>query len=591
MRLRGSLTLGILLLGATAAIRAPAASAPAGPPAAAALPAAEALPATKSLPAATAATGTESDHAAPTGHEPLAPRLQNLGSHKFPVTATKAAQQFINQGMMLAYGFNHAEAGRAFAEAARLDPKCAMAWWGQALVLGPNINAPMEADAEAPSREFIARAQALAGNVSARERDYIAALAKRYTGNAAARKANDHAYADAMREVAQRYPLDLDATTLFVESLLDLRPWAYWLGDGTPYPETQEAVNALRKVLRRDPMHPAALHFWVHLWESTPTPEMASAEADRLGPAAPAAGHLVHMPGHIYLRTGRYQDAIAANVRAAKVDEDYITQCRVQGFYPLAYFPHNVTFIWMGAMMSGQGELAVSAADRTARVVPDEALAGIPLLQTFKVVPLYARIRFGRWDEILAEQSPKYDLKFYQGILHYARGLAHAAHGDTAAADAELASVRTLIDDPKLNDLPATSSTNDAESLLRIAEGMLAGEIDARRGNFDAAIAHLERAARFEDALAYNEPSDWPEPVRQHLGAVLIAANRPAEAVSVYWEDLRRNRDNGWSLFGLAEALRKEGKFDDAKLITARFAKAWKNADVRLQSSRSLVQR
>ena len=449
----------------------------------------------------------------------------------------------------------------------------------------------MDAAAEAPARKFIEQAQALARNVSPRERDYIAALAKRYSGNAAARKDNDRAYAAAMREVAKRYPEDLDATTLFVEALLDLRPWAYWMADGTAYPETSEAINALRTVLQRDPMQPAALHFWVHMWEPTSTPEMAMAEADRLGAAVPGAGHLVHMPGHIYLRTGRYQDAITANILAAQVDEDYITQCRVQGFYPLAYYPHNVTFIWMGAMMSGQAKLAVSAGDRSARVVPDDALAGMSLLQTFKVVPLYARIRFGLWDEILAERTPKYDLQFYRGILHYAHGLAHAARGDSAAALADLGALRAIIDDPKLNDVPATVSVNDAESLLRIADGVLAGEIDARRGQFDAAIAHLERATRYEDALAYNEPTDWPEPVRQHLGAVLLAANRPAEAASVYWEDLRRNRENGWSLFGLAEALRKEGKFEDAALISARFAKAWRNADIQLHASRILADR
>ena len=521
----------------------------------------------------------------------LAPRLQNLGKHTFPVTTTADAQRFINQGVNLAYGFNHMEAGRAFAEAARLDPHSAMAYWGQALVLGPNINAPMDPNNEAQARKLVEHAQALASNVSPRERDYIKALAKRYTANAADRKSNDHAYADAMRTLAKRYPNDLDATALFVEALMDLRPWAYWMGDGKPYPETAEAVAALRSVLRRDPRHPAALHFWVHLWEPTPTPEVALHEADRLGAAVPGAGHLVHMPGHIYLRTGRYQDAIDANVRAAQVDQDYIEQCHVQGFYPLAYYPHNVTFIWMGAMMSGQGKLAIASADRAANIIPDETLATIPMLQSFKVVPLYARIRFGRWDDILAAQKPKYELKFYQGIFHYAHGLAHAARGETKEAQTELGLLRGIIDDPKLNDLPATSTTNDAESMLHVAEGVLAGEIDARRGDFDAAISHLERAVRLEDGLTYNEPADWPEPVRQHLGAVLLAASKPAEAASVYWEDLRRNRENGWSLFGLAEALRKEGKTEDAAVISQRFAKAWKNADTNLNASRVFAER
>jgi tetratricopeptide (TPR) repeat protein len=516
----------------------------------------------------------------------LAPRLQNLGVHTFTVTTrSPRAQQFVNQGVNLVYGFNHAEAGRAFAEAARLDPSCAMAYWGQALVLGPNINAAMNPDDEARAHELIQKAVSLGGRATPRERDYIAALARRYTGKAADRAAADRAFAGAMRSLAKKYPRDLDAATIFAESLMDLRPWNYWTRDGVPLDGTSEAIAALERVIAANPKHPGALHYWIHLWEPTRTPERAEKEADRLLPLMPGAGHVVHMPAHIYLRVGRYADVVSSNQRAVEADEDYITQCRAQGMYPLGYYPHNIHFIWLGSTMSGQRKLAVEAARKTAAAVASATPEQRPFVQGFMVVPYFAMIRFGMWDEILAEAPPAFESAYTRGIVHFARGTALAGKGRLEEAQQELAALRKVIAEPELAALPAFS-LNAPPAILRVAPDVLAGDIAARRKDYDAAITHFERAVRHEDALAYNEPPDWHAPVRHWLGAVLLDAGRPAEAEVVYWEDLRRNRDNGWSLFGLQQALAAQGRKDEAAAVLERLTKAWSRADVTLTASR-----
>jgi hypothetical protein len=525
----------------------------------------------------------EAEKPAPTGE--LAPRLQNLGSHTFRVTTkSRQAQLFVNQGVNLAYGFNHAEAGRAFREAARLDPSCAMCVWGQALVLGPNINVPMTPEDEPKAFELARKAVAMKAKATPRERAYIDAVARRYTGNKDDRAAADRAYADAMREVARKYPDDLDAQTLHVEALMDLRPWNYWMGDGTPYPGTEEIVSTLERVLARHPDHPGANHLYIHAVEATKSPERAEAAADRLGRLMPGAGHMVHMPSHIYQRVGRYADAVAANLAAAKADEDYIAQCRAQGIYPMAYYPHNLHFIWYAATADGRSKEAIEAARKTAAQVSDEQLDALPLLAGFRVVPLYALSRFGKWDEVLAEPAPPEKHAFLAGAWHYARGLAHLGKGDLYAAEKELADVRRIAGDKALE--ITLFSPNTAAAIFAPAPEVLAGELAARRKQYDAAIAHLERAVRLEDSLVYTEPEEWHYPARQALGAVLIEAGRPREAETVYWEDLRRHRGNGWSLFGLAQALRAQGKTAEAEAIQARFAEAWKRADVTLAASR-----
>jgi tetratricopeptide (TPR) repeat protein len=513
----------------------------------------------------------------------LAPRLQNLGAHTFKVTTKSArAQQFISQGLNLAYGFNHPEAGRAFAEAARLDPSCAMAYWGQALVLGPNINAAMTPEDEPKALELVKKAVAAKSRVTPRERAYIEALSVRYTGKADDRQRADGAYADAMRKLHKSLPRDLDAATLFAESLMDLRPWSYWSRDGIPYEGTSEAIATLQGVLAANPKHPGALHYWIHLWEPTKTPERAEKEADRLLPLMPGAGHIIHMPGHIYLRVGRYADAVKANERAVAADEDYIAQCKAQGMYPLGYYPHNIHFIWMGATMSGQSELAIASARKVAAAVPLPALKKAPPLQGFHLVPYHALVRFGKWDEMLAEPAPAYDSLYTRGFWHYSRGRAFAGKGRFDEAEKELAALEAIVKDPALPSLPATASLNAPDAILRIAPEVLIGDIAARRKDFDKALLHLERAVRLEDALIYTEPADWAYPVRQELGAVLLEAGRPVEAEAVYWDDLKRNPENGWSLFGVVQALTAQGKKEDAARVQPRFEKAWAAADVKL---------
>ena len=517
--------------------------------------------------------------AAPQPGQPVAPRLQNLGVHTFPVgTTNKNAQAFITQGLNLAYAFNHAEAARAFAEAARLQPDLAMAYWGHALVLGPNINAPMAPEEEPRALELVKKAVALKAKATVRERAYIDALSKRYTGKSDDRTAADLAYATAMRELVAKYPQDNDARTMLAESLMDLRPWNYWTRDGLPYEETKELTRELEKVLANNKNHPGALHLWVHLWESTDTPERAEAEADRLLPLMPGAGHIVHMPAHIYQRVGRYEDVIKVNIQAAKADEDYITQCRAQGMYPLAYYPHNLHFIWMGATATGQGKLALDSAKRLAAAIPHAALKDVPILQGFVVVPYWAMVRFEKWDDILAEPAPHHDTPFTRGAWHYARAMASIGKGQLEAAEQELAQLRKFAADPAL-DTQTTFSTNTGTAILRIAPEVVAGRIAAARKDWDQATLHLDRAIRYEDALVYQEPHDWHAPVRQDLGTVLLAAGRPAEAEVAFWEDLKRNPENGWSLKGLLAALNAQNKVDDAKRVEERLRKAWKAAD------------
>ena len=517
---------------------------------------------------------------------PIAPRLQNLGVHKFPVSTRHArAQQFVNQGLNLAYGFNHAEAARAFAEAARLDPRLAMAYWGQALVLGPNINAPMNADDEPKALELVKKAVALKANATPRERAYIDALATRYTGKAENRKDADRAFAAAMREVAKKFPTDADAKTIYAEALMDLRPWNYWTRDGLPYEETREIQSALEDALARNRLHPGALHLWIHLWEATDTPERAEAEADRLLPLMPGAGHIVHMPAHIYQRVGRHADVIASNQLAAKADEDYIAQCRAQGIYPLGYYPHNVHFIWMGATATGQRQLALDSARKLAKAIPPEALGTVPILQGFLVVPYWAMVRFGQWDAILADAGPDHQTPFTRGAWRYARAMAYTAKNQLQEAEAELEQLKLSAADPGLKQ-QVTFSNNTGFAILRIAPEVVAGEIAAKRKEWDTAILHLDRAVRFEDALIYQEPPDWHAPARQNLGAVLLDAGRADEAEAVFWEDLRKNPDNGWSLAGLVQALKAQGKDDDAARAEARLKKAWKDSDLALTTSR-----
>lgn len=515
----------------------------------------------------------------------FAPRLHNLGEHTFPVsTHNPLAQQYINQGLNLAYAFNHAEARRAFREAARLDPGLAMAYWGQALVLGPNINALMEPNEEPQALEIVQRAKSLMTNAPPREQALINALEKRYSGQAEQRETNNKAYAEAMREVHQRFPDDADIAMLYVESMMDLRPWGYWMLDGQPYEGTAEIVALTEEVLRRNPKHPGALHMYIHLIEPTSTPERAEKAADTLLTLMPAAGHLIHMSSHIYQRVGRYADSMKSNQLAIAADEDYITQCYAQGLYPMVYYPHNIHFLWFAASVDGQSKIAIQSAREVASKIDDEVLKAIPLTAVFRVTPYWALARFGHWQEILAEPAPPSTNLFLTGGWHYVRGLAFVATEQLQQAEQELAALRKIMKDPLL-DGPLLSK-NTTRTVLSAAPEVLAGEIAAARGQFDQAIAHLENAVRLEDALVYTEPLEFHLPPRLALGAILLKSGRTGEAETVYWEDLRRNRNNGWALYGLIQALRAQKKDDQAAIITARFEQAWARADVKLSASR-----
>jgi tetratricopeptide (TPR) repeat protein len=512
------------------------------------------------------------------------PLFQNLGNYQHRIsTRHPLAQRYFNQGLILAYGFNHAAAARAFKQAIALDPNCAMCYWGVALVLGPNINAPMDKDSLPEAWQHLQKAIALSTNARPKEQAYIQALAKRYPAqHIDDRKPLDIAYANAMRDVAKRYPDDLDAATLFAEALMDTTPWDYWQENGQPKPEGVEIMATLESVLKRDANHPGANHLYIHAVEKE-RPELGVAAADRLMKLVPGAGHLVHMASHIYIRVGRYQDAVIANQRGVAADDAYLAQCRAQGIYPLAYMPHNHHFLWFAALMSGQSNLAVKAAEHTgkvdAQIMRKPEMAGI--LQHFYTLPLFTYTRFSQWQKILAMPAPDVDLKYPSGIWHYARGMALIASDRPEIAAEELRQLRQIAADPAMQEIKIFG-INSFASVLNIATEVLAGELAAKQGDTDKAIAHLQQAVKLEDALTYTEPAAWYQPTRQALGQVLLKAGKLQDAEQVYRADLKIYPENGWSLYGLAQSLKAQGKTQEARSIQTRFQTAWKHADIQL---------
>ena len=529
-------------------------------------------------------------HAAAQPAGQVAPLLDGLGSHTHRVTTTvPRAQRFFDQGLNLTYAFNHKEAIRSFRESARLDPQCAMAYWGWALALGSNINSPIDAERAEKAYTAIQTAMSLRSNATAVEAACIEALAKRYSQEARPdRAALNKAYADAMGLVVRRFPDDQDVATFYAAALMNLQPWSYWTRDGKPKGDTPTIVATLESVLDRNPHHPGALHYYIHATEASNTPERAESAADRLRYLMPGAGHLLHMPSHTFMRVGRYADASECNVAGIAADERYITQCRAQGIYPLIYYPHNIHFLWAAASMEGRNAVAIEAARKVASKVSPEMLREETTLQTFVVAPLYAMTRFGRWDEALREPKPDGDLPFVVGIWHYARGLALASKGRIDEASSELDSLTAIADDPNVAEKPVTLAYTTASAILGIATEVLAGELAAKRGDKEKAIAHLHRAVLLEDGLRYDEPEDWHYPTRHVLGALLLDAGRSREAESVYWEDLKRHPENGWALYGLLESLRAQGdgRKRDAADVETRFRKAWAHADITLTASR-----
>ncbi|HVI57791.1 MAG TPA: hypothetical protein VM619_02805 [Luteimonas sp.] len=514
--------------------------------------------------------------------------FEDFGSlHRDIGSDVPAAQRYFDQGLRMAYGFNHEAAGRAFAEAARLDPDCAMCLWGQALVLGPNINLPMPAEAAAPAAKFAAQAQRLAGNARPVDRALIEALATRYADPAPAdRKPLDEAYAAAMGEVARRFPGDDDVATLHAEALMDLSPWAYWSPEGTPGKHTATLVAELERVLARNPRHIGAIHYYIHAVESSPEPQRAEAYADTLGELAPGSGHLVHMPAHTYIRVGRYHDATLVNFAASTADAAFLAVCGgSNGVYPLGYVPHNWHFASMSASLHGSRTLALQAAEQTARRADMQQLEALSFMQQYLVTPLLVQVRFARWDDILAQGAPPAELPYPRALWHYARGMAHLGRGDHAKADAELDALRRLAADPALAKVEV-GAVNRGDAVVKVALPMLAGELALATGKRDAGLAELRNAVAAEDALAYNEPADWLLPVRPYLGAALLEAGRADEATQVYAQDLQVYPKNGWSLYGLAQAQREQGQRALADRTEAQYKDAWQWADAPLSRSR-----
>ncbi len=525
------------------------------------------------------------DHGDAAGVAGPPPLYTGLGSLRHKVTtASPAAQKYFDQGLRLAYAFNHDEAGRAFREAARLDSMCAMAYWGQALVLGPNINMPMSAEAEMSAYALVRRAQFLERQAGEPERAYIEALVKRYdVVPGSYRAAHDSAYAAAMRDLAKRYPDDLDAATLCAEALMDLRPWDLWTLDGKPQPGTPEILSILEGVLKRNPDHVGALHYYIHAVEASPEPARAEPYADRLAKLTPYAGHLVHMPSHIYLRVGRYEDAQAINARAVAADRDYIKKQNVKGIYTVMYYPHNLQMRWSALCSQGRRADAIAAAKELADAVSDSLIHEMPMAEFFLPSHYLTQVRFGLWDEILKEPAPPAGMPMRQAAWHYARGMALAAKGKAAEAAAERDSVDAITGSMSPD---VYFSLNPASAVFRFAEAHLTGEIAARSGKADEAIPLLQKAVGMQDSLRYDEPPPWPLTARQSLGAVLLAAGRAGEAEAVYREDLARFPEEGWSLYGLTQALRSQNKTKEAAAAEKRFRLAWVQSDVTLQASR-----
>ena len=423
--------------------------------------------------------------------------------------------------------------------------------------------------------------------MSERERTYVEALAKRYAADGEADRAPlDRAYAEAMRKLVDRYPDDLDAATLYAAALMNLSPWDYWHPDGRPKESTGAILGILESVLERNPHHPGALHYYIHAVEAR-HPERGESAADRLRGLMPSAGHMVHMPSHIYMRTGRYRDAWEVNVDASAADESYIAQCRAQGIYPLNYYPHNVHFLVWAAMSQGRSAAALEVAEKVARAVPGTLAPdqnAWSIHESFLAQPLFVMTRFGMWERILEAPRPEVESHFLTGIWHYARALAYVHTGRPWRAGRELRRLSARGD--AVAGLERYVGFGAADRLLTIAEQIVAGELAAAGGRYEQALGHLERAVRLEDGLAYNEPPDWYFPVRHVLGAVLLEAGYPAEAEVVYWQDLRRNPENGYSLFGLLQSVAAQGRKEEASEIADRFEAAWSDADVELTSSR-----
>ncbi|MEP6688445.1 MAG: hypothetical protein ABJC36_08870 [Gemmatimonadales bacterium] len=509
------------------------------------------------------------------------PLDDNLGTYHMAITTgSPVTQKFFDQGLRLTYGFNHDEAIKSYREGIREDSTCAMCWWGIAYALGPNINAPMDTAAVRPAWEAVQQAVRLARGATPRELAYIDAIQARYSRDPAAPRAPlDSAWARTISDVSRRFPADDDAATLHAEALMDLRPWNYWNNAGKPRaPSALETVTILERVVKRTLDHPGACHFYIHAIEASTFAARALPCAERLGSLVPGAGHLVHMPTHIYMRLGRWDDAVDHNAHAVHVDQEYVAARHPTGVYPIGYVPHNYHVMWEALSMLGRSEEALTAARTIVDKVPADVVRMIPPFEYFSPVVLLTLARFSRWDDLLKQPAPAPDLRYTTGVWHYGRGLAYAAKGalDSAAVERDSLAAIAAAMPPE-----ATANLNSMRTLLQIGERHLNGDMAARRKRTDAAVKALRSGIALEDELTYDEPTAWALPLRQQLGAILRAAGRPKQAEAAYREDLVRYPNNGWSLHGLAQSLKAQGRTKEAEAADAKFRKAWARADVK----------
>jgi tetratricopeptide (TPR) repeat protein len=504
------------------------------------------------------------------------PLYTNLGPLTFKVsTASSRAQAYVNQGMRLSFGFNHAEAQRAFQAAQKLDPACAMCHWGEALVLGPNINAPMMPEANAPALAALATASALKGKVTARERALIEALEKRYAADPKAdRAALDAAYADAMQDVARRFPADDTVQALHAEAAMDTQPWDYWEAAGAkPKGRAAEIVGALETVLARNPAHPGAAHLYIHAMEASTRPEKALPAARRLGQLVPGAGHLVHMPAHIYYRVGLYKESLDVNRKAIQVDEAYFKSSPSDPMYRTAYYPHNIHFVMVSAQMGGDARTAIDAAAKLDASVPVEAVRLFPILQPIKAAPYTTHAQFSDADTILKLPPPADDLALVQTMYRYARAIAFASRKDAAAAQAEIDAIAKIERDTDYK--PFDEWQLPAKGIVQTARWVAAARLADAGGDLDGAAKAYESALGVADALPYTEPPFWYYPVQQSLGSVRLRQGRLDDAEKAFRDALVRARSSGWALAGLAEVQRRKGDAKAERATRQAFQRAW----------------
>ena len=509
-------------------------------------------------------------------HNDDPPLMEGLGTLSLRITTfSSAAERFFNQGYRLAWAFNHDEARRAFRKAQRLDPNCAMCFWGEAWVLGPNINAPMDPKANGPALAALKNAQRLASRTTLREQTLINALAARYSADPNAGRAQlDAAFAAAMREAVAAFPRDNEIATLYADALMNLSPWDYWEAGGARLKApVAELVDTLEGVLQRRSNHAGAIHLYIHAVEASANPKRAERYADRLVGLMPGAGHIVHMPTHIYYRIGRYKDSLAANRAAVAVDEAYIAREKPSGLYPLGYYPHNVHFLMVSAQMAGDGPTAIAAASKLSQLIPEAAARQFLLLQPIKAAPYFAQAQFSDAAAILALPDPGAEFPYLRSIWRYARGVALASKGRVAAAEAELAGIERIIDSGNFKgfdewNIPARETAQLAAHVLRarIAQG---------KHDLDTAQREFETAVKLQDSLPYMEPPYWYFPVRQSLGALLVLRGQTERAREVFGQSLARTPNNAWALFGLSEAYAREGRKREARVVARRFERAW----------------